>query len=178
MIALPSRTMLWAAAVTGAVFGALVGVAVTEGPARVRVADAKAKIATLERDHARDAFAQADANSVALATAIAHGNTLSRRLSSARAEAARLKKGFQNEIDQHTDGRVCLSEPALRVLERAAGLAIDLPAAAGSAYRADAGHVATDADIAAWALAAGDAYAECGRRLDALITWTEKESAQ
>lgn len=178
MIALPSRTILWAAAVTGAVFGALVGVAVTDGHARVRVADAKAKIATLERDHARKAFAQADANSLALASAFERGNTLTRQLSGARAEAARLKKELQNEIDQHTDGRVCLSEPALRVLERAAGLAVDLPPATGSAYRADAGHVATDADIASWAIAAGDAYAECGRRLDALITWTEKESAQ
>ncbi|HRD35087.1 MAG TPA: hypothetical protein PLR02_12610 [Rhodocyclaceae bacterium] len=178
MIALPSRTLLFVAAVTGFSFGGLVGVTVTDLLAKAEVAEAKGKVTQLERDHARQAFAQADANSVALAGAIAHGNTLTRQLSTARAEAARLKKDLQNEIDQHTDGRVCLSEPALRVLERAPGLAIDLPAAAGSAYRADAGHVATDADIAAWALAAGDAYAECGRRLDALITWTEKESAQ
>jgi len=173
VIGLPSTTLLWAAGLTGAVIGALIGAAVTDGPARVMVANANAKVATLERDQARQAFAQADANSLALASAFERGNTLTRQLSSARTEASRLKKDLQHELAQNTDGRVCLHEPALRVLDRAAGLAIDLPKPAGGAARADAGHAATDADLAGWALAAGDAYAECVRRLDALIDWHE-----
>lgn len=171
MIALPSRAVLWGAGVTGAVLGALAAVAVTAGPLRLQLAEARTQIATLERDHARQAFAQADANSLALASAFEHGNTLTRQLSAARTEASRLKKDLQHELAQNTDGRVCLREPALRVLDRATGLAIDLPGTAGGAARADAGHVASDADIAGWALAAGDAYAECARRLDALIQW-------
>jgi len=133
VIGLPSTTLLWAAGLTGAVIGALIGAAVTDGPARVMVANANAKVATLERDQARQAFAQADANSLALASAFERGNTLTRQLSSARTEASRLKKDLQHELAQNTDGRVCLHEPALRVLDRAAGLAIDLPKPAGGA---------------------------------------------
>lgn len=139
---------------------------------------AEKRLVAVERDHARAAFAQADANSVALAEALDRGNALTRQLQAARREAARLKQDRQHEIASTTDGRVCLREPALRVLEHADGLAVDLPPAAGGADRADAGHAATDTDVARWALDAGAQYAECARRLDALIRWHNPEGAR
>lgn len=162
---------MWRAGVLGAVIGALAGAAVTVGPARLELAAVRTQVATLERDSARSAFAQADANSEALFAAFTRSNALTRQLSSARADAAQLKTELQHAIDQYTDGRVCLHDPALRVLDRAEGVAVDLPGAAGGAAGADVARVATDGDIASWALGAGDAYAECVRRLDALISW-------
>lgn len=134
--------------------------------------------------HERAALAQrlewTEAQSEALAAlheqwvaATVRGDALTRQLARERAAAARITKERDDALAQATDGRVCLRERALRVLDGAPGLAVELPEPAGGADGADGGRVATDRDLARWAVAAGGRYAECARRLNALIDWSE-----
>lgn len=108
-----------------------------------------------------------------LKTASARGDTLSRQLATANRTTNRLRKERDDAIARATTGRVCLDDPALRVLDGAPGLRANLPVATGGVDGADAGHVATDTHVARWALDAGSQYDECRRRLDALIDWHE-----
>lgn len=124
-----------------------------------------------------------------LAQAQARGDTLTVDLHTANAAAVRLQEQLHEEIALATRGRACLDAAALRVLDRAPGIApARLPAptgraaatgganaAADSAQRPGDDRGATDTDIASWALGAGGQYAECARRLDALIDWHDPE---
>ncbi|THF60922.1 hypothetical protein [Pseudothauera rhizosphaerae] len=125
-----------------------------------------AGVQQVRAEHARELVALADANSVALHQALARANRLALDLSAARRIADQLTQERLNATSTVTDGRACLREPALRLLDSAPGLRVELPPAGGGA---DAGHVATDTHIYRWALAAGARYAECARRLNALI---------
>jgi hypothetical protein len=109
-----------------------------------------------------------------LLTAQARSDTLTRQLSTARLAAAQDRKERNRAIAQLTDAGVCLREPALRVLDGAPGIRVDMPDAGSGAAGADAGRVATNSDIAGWTLDAGSQYAECARRLTALINWHEQ----
>jgi len=97
---------------------------------------------------------------------------LTRQLGAQRATAARLKQERQSEIERQTDQRGCLRDDVLRLLDGAPGLRVQLPAGRGGAAGAHAAYVATDTDIAGWTLDAGERYAECVRRYDALIEAT------
>lgn len=116
------------------------------------------------------------------------GDELTTALHVASTAALRVQEQLDDEIARHTAGRACLDAGALRVLDRAVTAARGLPAPAGRAAAADAGQpaaaaaqpaadaVASDADVARWANAAYGQYAECARRLDALIQWHTPES--
>lgn len=129
---------------------------------------------TLDAERAR--FAQthqrtAEAAHARLEEALKRGNLLTTELESARARARAQNEALHHEVVQVTDERACLREPALRVLDRAIGLRVELPATAGGLAAADADRVATDTQLAGWAIRAGEQYAECNRRLKALIDW-------
>ncbi len=129
---------------------------------------------TLAAERAQFARTQQRAADLAreqLEAAQRRGNALTIQLESARAQARAQSEILRHEISQATDERVCLREPALRVLDRAPGLRIELPAATGRAAAADAERVATDTQLGSWAIRAGEQYAECSRRLRALIDW-------
>lgn len=155
------------AAAGAAVVGALLGSAYT-GHAKDAV------IARMERDQARQTAAAADAGSVRLYQAQQRGDVLTRRLLAERRTAAAQQEKLEDALRKATDGRVCLREPALRVLDQSPGLRVaGMPGAAGGADGADAGRVATDTHVAGWAQRAGGEYAECVRRYHALIDFHE-----
>ena len=133
-----------------------------------------AVIARMERDQALQIAAAADAGSVRLYEAQQRADVLTRRLLAERRAAAAQQEKLENALTDATDGRVCLRDGALRVLDQSPGLQVaGLPAAGGGTAGADAGRVATDTHVARWAAAAGRQYAECRARLDALIDWHE-----
>jgi hypothetical protein len=135
--------------------------------AAVSVAEARESLAEVRRAIAVQAAHR-------LMSAHARSDTLTRQLSTARLAAAQDRKERNRAIAQLTDAGVCLREPALRVLDGAPGIRVDLPDAGSGAAGADAGRVATNSDIAGWALDAGSQYAECARRLTALINWHQQ----
>lgn len=130
-------------------------------------------------------------------------DTLTAALAAANDSATTLQGKLDDEIRRATTGRRCLDGRTLRLLDHAAagpaagrlpapagGLAaadgagagadaaLDRAADAGRAAgsrsgAADDGPAASDADVARWANAAYRQYAECARRLDALIDWHE-----
>ncbi len=137
------------------------------------------RLAAEAREKARQAeLANTHAALALLQAAQARGDVLTRDLSAATRAATRLRKERDDALSRVTTGRVCLDEPALRVLDAAPGLRVVLPDAAGRTTGADAGRAATDSHVAHWALDAGGQYDECRRRLDALIDWHKHETAQ
>ncbi|ENO92001.1 hypothetical protein C662_14361 [Thauera sp. 28] len=131
--------------------------------------------AELRTAHAQALFAAAEGASLALYQAQQRGDALTRELATARETAHQLTQERTRHVQTVTEGRACLGEPALRLLDGAPGLSMHVPQPAGGTAGADAGRVATDADVTGWALGAGAQYAECARRLNALIDWHTKE---
>lgn len=129
------------------------------------------RIATLERDWALQRAADAEASSAAFQVAWARGDYLSRRVAAERRAATALQEMYDDALIRSTTGRACLREPSLRLLGHFPGLDAAVPGPARGTDGAHAEHVATDTDLARWAAGAGGAYAECVRRLDALIDW-------
>lgn len=124
-----------------------------------------------------------------LQAAQARGDELTVRLAAANESAATLQKELDDALSKVTTGRPCLGGAALRVLDRAPGIApAGLPAPAGVPAGANAAHpaapaaqpagdegaAATDTDVARWALHAAGEYGECVRRLGALIDWHDE----
>lgn len=145
-----------------------------------------AKVETLRTEHASALFAASQSASRALYAAQQRGDALTLQLAAASATAHQITQARQHEVATVTTGRACLGEPALRLLDGAPGLSVQLPAPRRRAADPHAAHAAPLADLAsasdthvtasdthvtAWALAAGAQYAECARRLDALIGW-------
>lgn len=173
----------WAIAVTGVVFGALLGAAVTG-------AIKGAELGTLHQQHAEQRAA-ADRDALArLQAATQRGDRLTLDLHTQLIVNAALKDQIDAEIATITHGRPCLDPAALRLLDRAAQPAA-VPAAprraaaAGAAQPAahppqpapDAARrgveqpAASDTDVTRWAADAYTRYAECAARLGALIDW-------
>jgi len=125
----------------------------------------------LRAQYAREVATAAEHASRQLLAAAERGDLLTLELAAARLTADYLSQELHHDIPRVTDGRACLREPALRLLDRAPGLSVRVPAPTGGAAAADAGRVATDTGLAGWAVDAGGQYAECARRLDALIRW-------
>jgi hypothetical protein len=102
--------------------------------------------------------------------ATTRGDVLTRSLLQQQSQIDVLKLEAHRAITQATTGRTCLGGAALRVLNSAPGITVDLPAPASSAAAAG-GAVSTDTDIALWVADTGAAYDVCRARLDALIDW-------
>lgn len=153
------------------------------------IAELKAALETLKLGHAEQARKAAERAAAGLQAAQARADVLTHELEAANRQAETLRGELHEQITLATQGRACLDAAALRVLDRAPGIAPRrvVPAAASrvaAAGAADAagdpperdgpeGH-ATDTDLAGWALSAGRQYDECARRLDALIDWHDK----
>jgi hypothetical protein len=105
-----------------------------------------------------------------LQAAQAHGDALTRSLLQQQGQIDVLKQEAHRAITQATSGRTCLDGAALRVLNSAPGITVDLPTPA-SGVAAAGEQVSTDTDIALWAADTGAAYETCRARLDALIDW-------
>lgn len=151
---------------------ALVGAAIGAGATTV-IKDGE--IADLRRSQAQASERAATRNIARLQAAKARGDALTNDLLQARAEADAAQEQLHAALSRVTTGRACLGGGALRLLDRAAlGVRADLPAAAGSPAAADAADVATDTQVAGWAADANHRYAECARRLSALIQFNEE----
>lgn len=148
----------------------VVGIAIGAGAA---VVVKNGQIALIERNHARQAARDQAAQLKRLKTAQVRGDALTNDLLAARAEADQLQDQLHAALSRVTTGRACLGGSALRLLDRAAGLRADLPPPAGRADAADAATAASDTQVAQWAGSAINQYAECARRLDALIRFSE-----
>ena len=132
-----------------------------------------AQLAALETAHANAQRAAAQAAAERLIAANARSDALTRSLAAAQAEADTLQDQLHAALEKATTGRACLGAPALRLLDRAAGKPAPVPAPAGLPAAADAAGAATDTQVAQWAAGAYTQYAECARRLDALIQYHE-----
>lgn len=167
------------------------------------IAHLQTALEAVQREHAEQWRIFAEAAAARLREAQARGDALTDELMAASRAAELLRGELHEQIQLATQGRACLDAAALRVLDRAPGIAaaparVPPPArraaAAGGADAAgdsaqrggdgagqraeqrderDAEPYATDTDLARWALDAGRQYDECARRLDALIDWHE-----
>lgn len=155
----------------GLAVAVLVGAAVGAGAAVV-IKDSE--LADLRRSQAQASERAAALNVARLQAAQVRGDTLTNDLLAARAEADAIQEELHAAFTRATTGRACLGGDALRLLDRAAlGVRADLSAAASSPAAADAEPVATDTQVADWSASAIYQYAECARRLDALIQFNE-----
>jgi hypothetical protein len=148
----------------------------------------------VKREHAEQWRLLAERAAADLQAAQARGDVLTEELMAASRAAELLRGELHEQINLATQGRACLDAAALRVLDRApgiaarpvpaaprraaaaggAGAAADPPQHAGGAHPEPDARSASDTDIARWALSAGARYDECARRLDALIDWHDK----
>ncbi|MCK9987618.1 MAG: hypothetical protein AzoDbin1_04090 [Azoarcus sp.] len=139
---------------------------------------ARTELAQVREAAARDQAAIAEHASRRLLEAQARGDELTTQLHVANRAAMLTQEKLDEALRRATTGRACLSGPALRLLDGAHGLRVDVPepargpAATDGAAPADPGElVASDTDVARWIARAGLQYDECRRRLDALIGW-------
>lgn len=131
----------------------------------------------LQTEQAQQAEQAAEQVANALAAAQARGEALSHVLSARQDQIDQLTKEKRDAVAPVTTGRSCLEPAALRVLDGATGLQVArLPEASGGLAAADAA-VATDTDVARWALDAGARHEQCRARLDALIAWHQGDEA-
>lgn len=128
----------------------------------------------LRASHAAERHAAERQARQKLSAAQARGDALTNDLLAAKAQADAYQEQLHDALAKATTGRACLGTSALRLLDRSAGLRADLPAPTRSAVAADAGDLATDTQVARWAADAYHQYAECARRLDALIQFSEE----
>ena len=161
-------------------FLVLVSMMVVSALATATYKDARheAAISTLQATYAKQQ-ARAAADTIArLQAAQSKADALTRQLQSkASANAATTQKA-NHEITRHTVGRICLSSGAVSVLNSAisADASPHLPASTTGALRAGAAtpadtNIATDTNVASWAVTARSMYATCRDRLDALIDY-------
>ena len=127
------------------------------------------RVERVEAAHAAETAALREAQIARVLEAHRRGDVLTNALARAREEAAQKTEELHHALARETAGRDCLAGNALRLLDHAPGLRVSAPT--GGAVATDAARVATDTDISQWAARAGGQYAECARRLDALIEW-------
>lgn len=136
------------------------------------------ELAQLRETAVRDQARIAEHASRKLLDAQTRGDELTTQLHAANRAALLTQEKLDDALRRATTGRACLRERALRLLDGAHGLRVQLPASSGSAAAADgpaaadSGElVSSDTDVARWIARAGLQYDECRRRLDALIAW-------
>lgn len=139
---------------------------------------ANAEMSRLRAEAARDQATIAEHASRRLLEAQARGDELTTQLHVANRAALLTQEKLDEALRRATTGRACLNGPALRLLDGAHGLRVDVPepargpaAADGPAPAYPGELVASDTDVARWIARAGLQYDECRRRLDALIAW-------
>lgn len=130
------------------------------------------QIARIERAHAEERVRDAVESAAELKAAVAIGNTLAATASAAEAARDTALEETRNALRKTTAGKPCLNATTVRLLNDAAGLKPDLPAAAGQPAGADAA-AATDTDVALWAAYARRSYDTCRGRIDALRVFHE-----
>lgn len=131
----------------------------------------------LQTEHAREAEQAAERAATALAAAQARGDALSQALSERQDRIDQLTQEKRNAVATVTTGHTCLEPAALRLLDGAAGLQVArLPEAPGGPVAAGAA-IATDTNVARWALDAGARHEQCRARLDALIAWHQGDAS-
>lgn len=150
----------------GAGAGAFVANALSAGA----LTEARQALDKIKLDQARELFNQAEGTSLVLLAAQQRSDALTHELEAWRQTAAQKQEALDAALLRATTGRRCLDAGALRLLDGATGLRVDLPPASGRAAAAD-GATATDTDLARWIAGAGRQYEECRQRLDALINW-------
>lgn len=165
-----SPWLLAGLAVVCLALGAAGGAFVAKALSAAALADARQTLTRMERDQARALLAQADAASLVLLEAQQRSDTLTHELEAWRQTAAEKQEALDAALLRATTGRRCLDAGALRLLDGATGLRVDLPPAAGGAVAAHAA-AATDTDLARWIARTGRQYEECRQRLDTLINW-------
>jgi len=168
----PRAGLLFLAACAAAITGA----AVMHQIDRVEIAHLHQAAAERERELATRALRvheQAD-DAAALAQAA---------YDSASLAIDQLMQERDHAITAAATGRACLGSRVLRVLDGAPGVSVaGLPSAASGAAdaaaaastdpdQADGDQIATDADVAAWAVAAGGQYEQCRARIVALNSY-------
>ena len=129
------------------------------------------QLARQAQTHASEKQRAAEKSATALQAAQDRGDALTTGLLNQQTRIDQLTTEARRAIPQVTTGRPCLGLPALRVLNSAPGLAVAglPPAASGPA--AESERIATDTDIAGWAVDAGAQHESCRARLAALIDW-------
>lgn len=132
------------------------------------------RVERVEAAAARETAALREAQIARVLEAHRRGDVLTDALARAREEAAQKTEELHHALARETAGRDCLAGNALRLLDHAPGLRVSAPT--GGALAADARITATDTNLAQWAARAGGQYAECVRRLDALIRWHDMEA--
>lgn len=163
-----------------AAIGAGVAWPVARAPVQGELADLRTKHAALREENAETLRLSALAAAAKLQKAQALGDAASARLAEALATNAQLSKEKRHALKQATDGRACLSERALRVLNGAAGITVATPGAgvpkAPGQPVAEGAPTATDSDIAGWIVSTGEQYEACRRQLAELIDWTNSNA--
>lgn len=148
---------------------------VARAPLQADIAELRKTNADLREANAETARLAALAAAAKLQRAQATGDAASARLAAALAANSQLTQEKKHALKAATDGRACLSERALRLLNGAPGLTVAAPAAglpAPAGQPAAAGGItATDTDIAGWALDAGKQHEACRQQLAELIGW-------
>lgn len=173
---MPSVWIFIAAMLVGAAGGSAATWGLARAPLQGRVADLRQENAALRETHAEAARLSALAAARRIAQAQQAGQAAEARLTTTLAANARLTQEKKDALATATDGRACLDERALRVLDGAPGITVDrphgadLPAPAGPAAAAPAG-IATDTGVAGWIADAGKAYEACREQLHELIDW-------
>ena len=127
------------------------------------------RVERVQAAYARETAALREAQIARVLEAHRRGDMLTDALARAREDAAQKTEELHHALARETAGRDCLAGNALRLLNNAPGLRVSAPT--GVAAATDAAITATDTDLARWATRAGEQYAECQRRLDALIRW-------
>lgn len=160
------------------------------------IAALQTALEAVKREHAEQWRIALERAAADLQAAQARGDALTNELEAANRQAETLRGELDEQIALATQGRACLDAAALRVLDRAPGIApaparvptparraaaaggaqpaADPPQPAGGADPEPDARSASDTDLARWALTAGARYDACARRLDALIDWHEK----
>jgi hypothetical protein len=166
---------------------------VARAPLQTAVAQLRMENAALRETNAESVRLASLAAAARVQEAQRKSEVLGAGLLAAAAQNATLAKEKAHALQAATSGRACLSDRALRVLNQSPGLAVSGLArvpAPGPGAAAPGGpaaphtnepnepagqqRTATDADIGTWAIAAGQQYEDCRRRLDALISWHDK----
>lgn len=165
---------LLGAALIGAAGGGFAAFELGRAPLQTDLANLRMEYAALRERNADNSRLAARASSARIQAAQDRSDALTQSLNAAQVKAHQLAKEKTHALQTATDGRACLSERALRVLNGSPGLAVSgidrLPPASGQPAAADA-RVATDTDIGGWAIAAAEQYQACRARLQSLIDW-------
>jgi hypothetical protein len=150
-------------------------------PLQLDLAQLRGEYAGLRETNAETVRLAALAAAAKVRQAQATGEAASARLAAVLAANTQLTQEKKHALKAATDGRACLSDRTLRVLNGAPGLTVAAPAAgvsapagqppAGPAAVAAHPHVATDADVSGWVLDAGRLHEACRQQLAELAGW-------